>query len=52
MDETIRDMTESGDFYEGTPEAWDRYRAAINSGDYATAQSMEEGFDLDFWYAP
>ena len=52
MADTIRDLTESGDFYDGTVEAWARYRAAIDRDDWETAQWMEEGNDPDFWYNP
>lgn len=52
MAKLIRDLTESGDHYEGTAEAWQRYHNAWNEGDMALVQAMEEGEYDDFNYAP
>ena len=48
----IRNLTESGDFYRGTLEAWQRYRKAVNSGDVQEMLKMEEGYYDDFQYDP
>lgn len=48
----IRDLTESGDFYEGTKEAWDRYHQAWADDDMALVKAMETGEHDDFYYAP
>lgn len=48
----VRDLTESGDFYEATPEAWRRYRAAVAADDWDEVMRLETGQYADFCYAP
>lgn len=49
---TLRDLTESGDFYSGTRAAWEQYRAAVNAGDWNEAMRFETGEVEGFHYDP
>lgn len=51
-DSYIRDLTESGDYYSGSKEAWQRYRDAWRTRDMALVYRMEEGAFEDFYYDP
>ena len=47
----IRDLTESGDWYEATAELWEAYRKSVST-DWVLAGKLEEGTNPDFYYAP
>ena len=50
MDKLITDRTESGDLYEGTQEAWNRYYSAWDDNDMELIEAMEAGHYPDFQY--
>lgn len=50
--DVVRGLTESGDFYSGTPDAWARYRAAVEAGDWDEVMRFETGRVEGFCYVP
>lgn len=47
----VVDTTESGDRYKATPEDWQKYRDALEAGDWDTIMDFETGGG-SFEYAP